>query len=303
MRFSRSGVAALSSGGGPAQEGEGQRLRALFTNWLRPLHALGLSAEWGQSFDLVEIQRCASSSVAKSPTYDAGPYPVVTATAQRPSLIIFVWNFGFSLVPRIGARRRSDAVEMRMFIPFSALFQRLKTIKSLSAKFVWRLILLWPFSETNATATRNSQKAAAWRGPRRVSIVETHEITPYLLGVSRQGSGEGTGSRRRVLLLSKKQKRQRLGGEHDFGSLVDRFMRLSRCVRWNAIKASPTDYELCAELTIIFSFDLVMHDPPGFRIGSECSEYSFTLDIGIGITDRRPIPSKLPVRRRFGMSA
>jgi hypothetical protein len=41
MRFSRSGVAALSSGGGPAQEGEGQRLRALFTNWLRPLHAFG----------------------------------------------------------------------------------------------------------------------------------------------------------------------------------------------------------------------------------------------------------------------
>jgi hypothetical protein len=85
-------------------------------------------------------------------------------------------------------------------------------------------------------------------------------------------------------------------------SLVDRFMRLSRCVRWNAIKASPTDYELCAELTIIFSFDLVMHDPPGFRIGSKCCEYSFTLDIGIGFTGRRRIPGN-PVRRRFGMSA
>jgi hypothetical protein len=53
-------------------------------------------------------------------------------------------------------------------------------------------------SETNAAAMCNSLKTAAWRGPGRVSIVETREITPYLLGVSGQGSGEGTGLRRRV---------------------------------------------------------------------------------------------------------
>ena len=41
-----------------------------------------------QSFDLVEIQRCASSSVAKSPTRDSGPYPIVTTTVHRPFLII-----------------------------------------------------------------------------------------------------------------------------------------------------------------------------------------------------------------------
>lgn len=41
-----------------------------------------------QFFDLVEIQRCASSSVAKSPTRDSGPYPAVTTTVHRPFLII-----------------------------------------------------------------------------------------------------------------------------------------------------------------------------------------------------------------------
>jgi hypothetical protein len=50
---------------------------------------IGLSAGWGQSFALVEIQSCASASVAKFPTKETGPCPVVIATAQRPPLIIF----------------------------------------------------------------------------------------------------------------------------------------------------------------------------------------------------------------------
>jgi hypothetical protein len=49
----------------------------------------GLSAGWDQFFESVAIQRLASSSVAKFPTRETGPYPVLTATVQRPSLIIF----------------------------------------------------------------------------------------------------------------------------------------------------------------------------------------------------------------------
>ena len=66
----------------------------------------GLSAGWDQFFDSVAIQRVASSSVAKLPTWETGPYPVLTATVQRPSLIIFEWNFGFSLIARIRAGSR-----------------------------------------------------------------------------------------------------------------------------------------------------------------------------------------------------
>jgi hypothetical protein len=69
--------------------------------WLKSLRCLGhfgLSAGWGQFFDSVAIQRLASSSVAKFPTCEAGPYPALTATVQRPSLIIFEWNFGLSLI-------------------------------------------------------------------------------------------------------------------------------------------------------------------------------------------------------------
>jgi hypothetical protein len=58
----------------------------------------GLSAGCDQFFESVAIQRSASSSVAKFPTCEAGPYPALTATVQRPSLIIFEWNFGFSLI-------------------------------------------------------------------------------------------------------------------------------------------------------------------------------------------------------------
>jgi hypothetical protein len=50
-----------------------------------------------------------------------------------------------------------DAVEMRMVIPFSAFEKRRK---SLSAKFGWHLILLWPFSETNAAAMRAMETRA-----------------------------------------------------------------------------------------------------------------------------------------------
>jgi hypothetical protein len=50
---------------------------------------LGLSAGWDQFFESVAIQRLASSSVAKFPTCETGAYPVLTATVQRPSLIIF----------------------------------------------------------------------------------------------------------------------------------------------------------------------------------------------------------------------
>jgi hypothetical protein len=65
--------------------------------------SLWLSAGWGQFFESVAIQRFASSSVAKLPTWETGPYPVLMATVQRPSLIIFEWNFGFSLIPKIRA--------------------------------------------------------------------------------------------------------------------------------------------------------------------------------------------------------
>jgi hypothetical protein len=65
--------------------------------------SLWLSAGWGQFFESVAIQRFASSSVAKLPTRETGPYPVLMATVQRPSLIIFEWNFGFSLIPKIRA--------------------------------------------------------------------------------------------------------------------------------------------------------------------------------------------------------
>jgi hypothetical protein len=49
----------------------------------------GLSTGWDQFFESVAIQRLASSSVAKFPTRETGSYPVLTATVQRPSLIIF----------------------------------------------------------------------------------------------------------------------------------------------------------------------------------------------------------------------
>jgi hypothetical protein len=49
----------------------------------------------------------------------------------------------------------TDAIEMRMVIPFSAFEKRRK---SLSAKFGWRLILLWPFNETNAAAMRTIEE-------------------------------------------------------------------------------------------------------------------------------------------------
>jgi hypothetical protein len=49
----------------------------------------GLSVGSDQFFESVAIQRLASSSVAKFPTCETGAYPVLTATVQRPSLIIF----------------------------------------------------------------------------------------------------------------------------------------------------------------------------------------------------------------------
>jgi hypothetical protein len=53
----------------------------------------GASGLPGQYFDLVEIQSMASASVAKSPIWESGPFPVFTATNQRPSpLIISAWN-------------------------------------------------------------------------------------------------------------------------------------------------------------------------------------------------------------------
>jgi hypothetical protein len=50
----------------------------------------------------------------------------------------------------------TDAIEMRTVIPFSA-FEK-KRREFLSAKFGGRLILLWPFSETNATAMRTIEE-------------------------------------------------------------------------------------------------------------------------------------------------
>jgi hypothetical protein len=79
---------------------------------------------------------------------------------------------------------------------------------------------LWPFSETNAAATRNSQKAAAWRGPGRVSIVETREITPYLLGVSGQGSGEGAVYARRILTIILAVAKVKLKAERSYLQII-----------------------------------------------------------------------------------
>jgi hypothetical protein len=64
----------------------------IFAGWLESGRLgghFGLSAGWDQFFESVAIQRLASSSVAKFPTCETGPYPVLTATVQRPSLIIF----------------------------------------------------------------------------------------------------------------------------------------------------------------------------------------------------------------------
>ena len=52
----------------------------------------GASGFLGQYFDLVEIQSLASASVSKSPIWESGPFPVLTATNQRPLLIISGWN-------------------------------------------------------------------------------------------------------------------------------------------------------------------------------------------------------------------
>jgi hypothetical protein len=64
---------------------------------------------WGQSFDLVEIQCCASSSVAKSPTWESGPWPVITETNHRPLLVISERNLDLSVIPPICAPARSFA--------------------------------------------------------------------------------------------------------------------------------------------------------------------------------------------------
>jgi hypothetical protein len=48
----------------------------------------GASGSPGQYFDLVEIQSLASASVSKSPIWESGPFPVFTATNQRPPFII-----------------------------------------------------------------------------------------------------------------------------------------------------------------------------------------------------------------------
>jgi hypothetical protein len=48
---------------------------------------------------------------------------------------------------------------MRMVIPFPVE----KRTKLLSPKFGWRLILLWPFDETNAAAMRAPKCSARWR--------------------------------------------------------------------------------------------------------------------------------------------
>jgi hypothetical protein len=54
----------------------------------------GASGLPGQYFDLVEIQCFASASVSKSPTWESGPFPVLTATNQRPPLTISGLNSG-----------------------------------------------------------------------------------------------------------------------------------------------------------------------------------------------------------------
>ena len=50
----------------------------------------------------------------KITTWETGPYPVLTATVQRPSLIIIEWNFGFSLILRIRACNRVVRSQIRL---------------------------------------------------------------------------------------------------------------------------------------------------------------------------------------------
>jgi hypothetical protein len=86
--------------------GESREFRAvgararICASWLESVGAFGshsgLSTGLDQFFDSVASQR--SSSVAKFPTCEAGPYPLLTATIQRPSLIVFERNLGFSLI-------------------------------------------------------------------------------------------------------------------------------------------------------------------------------------------------------------
>ena len=54
----------------------------------RPLDQFGASGLRGQYSDLIEIQSWASASVSKSPIWESGPFPVLTATNQRPPLLI-----------------------------------------------------------------------------------------------------------------------------------------------------------------------------------------------------------------------
>ena len=58
----------------------------------------GASGLLGQYFDFVEIQTLASASVSKSPICESGPFPVLTATNQRPLLVISAWNEGTGFV-------------------------------------------------------------------------------------------------------------------------------------------------------------------------------------------------------------
>jgi hypothetical protein len=68
-----------------------------------------------------------------------------------------------------------------MVIPFSAFKNEL------SVKFGWHLILLWPFSETDAAAIRARSRHAPARATAGFSLIETREITP-LLGASGRGA-------------------------------------------------------------------------------------------------------------------
>jgi hypothetical protein len=67
----------------------------------------------------------------------------------------------------------TDAVTMRMLTPFQIGLFRLRfqfgQKNALSTKFGWRLILMWPFDETNAAAVCTAKTAGLCR---RVSLME-----------------------------------------------------------------------------------------------------------------------------------
>ena len=69
----------------------------------------GVSGLPGQYFDLVKIQFLASSPVAKSPTRESGPCPVITETNHRPLVITLASNRGKMSIDAICAMARQIA--------------------------------------------------------------------------------------------------------------------------------------------------------------------------------------------------